>query len=209
MMEILIVTGGIGSGKSEVCRILAGNGINAQYNADSKVKQLYSSVTGLVPAIEEKLGCTLRDEQGNFVPQLLAARIFSDREALEAVESLVFPELLADFRNFAEKAGESIVVFESATILDKPFFDGFGDKVILVDAPMQIRLERACARDASDRERILARMANQKAVNAISEGNSDQRIDAVVKNDGTIDDLERNVDEIMTGLFGDWKRDIV
>ena len=208
-MEILIVTGGIGSGKSEVCRILARNGLEAQYNADSKVKQLYSSAAGLVPSIEEKLGCELRDDKGNFVPHLLAARIFSDREALEAVESLVFPELLSDFRNFAEKAGERIVVFESATILDKPFFDGFGDKVILVDAPMQVRLERACARDGSDRERILARMANQKAVNAISEGNPDPRIDAVVKNDGTIDDLEPNVDEIMTGLFGDWKRDIV
>ena len=207
-MEVLVVTGGIGSGKSEVCRILARNGLKAQYNADSKVKQLYSSVAGLVPEMEERLGCRLRDDQGVFVPQLLAGRIFSDKEALEVVESLVFPELLADFRTFAEKADEDIVVFESATILDKPFFDGFGDKVILVDAPMQVRLDRACARDASDRERILVRMANQKAVNAVSEGIPDPRIDAVVKNDGSIDDLEQNVDEIMTCLYGDWKRDI-
>lgn len=207
-MEVLVVTGGIGSGKSEVCRILARNGLKAQYNADSKVKQLYSSVAGLVPEMEERLGCRFRDDQGAFVPQLLAGRIFSDKEALEVVESLVFPELLADFRTFAENADEDIVVFESATILDKPFFDGFGDKVILVDAPMQVRLDRACARDASDRERILARMANQNAVNAFSEGIPDPRIDAVVKNDGSIDDLERNVDKIMTCLYGDWKRDI-
>ena len=51
-------------------------------------------------------------------------------------------------------------------------------------------------------------MANQKTVNAVSEGIPDPRIDAVVKNDGSIDDLEQNVDEIMTCLYGDWKRDI-
>ena len=134
-MIILVVTGGIGSGKSEVCRILANKGLTAQYNADSRVKELYTSVPGLLESIEQKLDCVLRDECGRFVPQSLAKRIFSDRQALEIVESLVFPALVEDFRGFAQGFGDGIVVFESATILEKPQFDGFGDKVILVDAP--------------------------------------------------------------------------
>lgn len=208
-MKILVVTGGIGSGKSEVCRILARNGLKTQYNADKRVKDLYSSVPGLVDAIEESLVCKLRDAGGKFQPKLLAQKIFSDREALETVESLVFPELVADFKAFADNAGDDIVVFESATILEKSQFEGFGDKVMLVDAPMPIRLERACARDGADKDVIKARMANQKLMNALSEGHSDPRIDAVLVNDGTLEELEHEVNDIMYGLFGDWRKDIV
>lgn len=205
-MKVLVVTGGIGSGKSEVCRILGNNGIQAQYNADSRVKELYSAVPGLLESIEDRLGCHLRDDAGHFVPKRLAERIFSDRNALEAVESLVFPALMDDFKSFAENTGEDIVVFESATILEKRQFDGFGDHVILVDAPLSVRLERACRRDGSDRETIKARMNNQKLMNSISEGGSDSRIDAVILNDGPMDMLEDRIDKTMTDLFGDWRK---
>ncbi len=208
-MTVLVITGGIGSGKSEVCRILAGKGLTAQYNADSKVKELYNTVPGLLDSIEDRLGCSLRDEDGKFVPQSLAGRIFSDRQALETVESLVFPALTEDFRAFARGSGSPVVIFESATILEKPQFDGFGDKVILVDAPMQLRLQRACARDGAEKEAIMARMANQKLMNDLSEGADDARIDAVILNDGSIDILEDRVEKTMSDLLGDWRKDIV
>ncbi len=208
-MMILVITGGIGSGKSEVCRILARKGLKAQYNADTKVKELYTSIPGLLDSMEQKLGCVLKDEAGQFVPQLLARRIFSDRQALETVESMVFPALMEDFRAFAQASGSGIVVFESATILEKPQFDGFGDKVVLVDAPLQLRLERACRRDGADREAVKARMANQKLMNSLSEGAADGRIDAVIVNDATIDILEERVEKTMSDLFGDWRKDIV
>ena len=208
-MIILVVTGGIGSGKSEVCRILANKGLTAQYNADSRVKELYTSVPGLLESIEQKLDCVFRDECGRFVPQSLAKRIFSDRQALEIVESLVFPALVEDFKVFAQGFGDGIVLFESATILEKPQFDGFGDKVILVDAPLEVRLERACQRDNADREAVKARMSNQKLMNVISEGETDSRIDAVIINDDTIEILEERVEKTMSDLFGDWRKDIV
>ena len=208
-MMILVITGGIGSGKSEVCRILASKGLTAQYNADSRVKELYTCVPGLLESIEQKLGCGLRNESGQFVPQLLAQRIFSDRQALETVESLVFPALTEDFRAFARNTESRIVVFESATILEKPQFDGFGDKVVLVDAPVQVRLERACSRDNADKEAVKARMANQKLMNSLSEGAVDARIDAVIVNDGTLGILEERIEKTMSDLFGDWRKDIV
>lgn len=208
-MTVLVITGGIGSGKSEVCRILAGKGLTAQYNADSKVKELYNTVPGLLDSIEDRLGCSLRDDDGKFVPQWLAQRIFIDRESLDTVESLVFPALMEDFRAFARGSGSPVVIFESATILEKPQFDGFGDKVILVDAPMQLRLQRVCARDGAEKEAIMARMANQKLMNYLSEGAADARIDAVILNDGSIDILEDRVEKTMSDLFGDWRKDIV
>lgn len=208
-MKILVITGGIGSGKSEVCRILAQKGLTVQYNADAKVKELYDTVPGLLESIEDRLGCSLRDEAGKFVPRCLAQRIFVDRQALETVESLVFPALMEDFLAFAGNSGSPFVVFESATILEKPQFDGFGDKVILVDAPVSMRMERACRRDGADREEVKARMANQKKMNALSEGATDPRIDAVIVNDGAIAILEQKIEIIMSDLFGDWRKDIV
>lgn len=208
-MKILVITGGIGSGKSEVCRILAQKGLTVQYNADAKVKELYDTVPGLLESIEDRLGCSLRDEAGKFVPRCLAQRIFVDRQALETVESLVFPALMEDFLAFAGNSGSPFVVFESATILEKPQFDGFGDKVILVDAPVSMRMERAYRRDGADREAVKARMANQKKMNALSEGATDPRIDAVIVNDGSIAILEQKIEIIMSDLFGDWRKDIV
>ena len=207
MMKVLVITGGIGSGKSAVCRILHEAGITAQYNADERVKALYSAHPTLLKDIEECLECVLRNEHGTFVPAKLAARIFHDPEALQKVESLVFPALIEDFNAFAEtNKDEDIIVFESATILEKPQFDGFGDKVVLVDAPYDVRLERACARDGADRSAVEARMANQKLMNALSEGGHDSRIDAVIMNDSDMDELRERTSKTMTVLFEDWKR---
>ena len=88
-MKVLAVTGGIGSGKSEVCRILAENGLAVQYNADSRAKALYAECPGLLDEMEASLGCALRDEHGDFVPSRLAAVIFSDSAASGIYPALV------------------------------------------------------------------------------------------------------------------------
>ena len=106
--------------------------------------------------------------------------------------------MMEDFRKFASSADEGqYVVFESATILEKPYFDGFGDKVILVDAPIALRLERAAARDGAPKEIVMARMQNQKLMNALSEGEEDKRIDYVLINDGSREDMENNLKKIL------------
>lgn len=188
-MMVLVVTGGIGSGKSEVCRILKGLGYGCQYNADARAKALYEEHPTLLGDIENSLGCNLRDDSGHFQPSKLASVIFTDRNALEQVEAHLFPAMMDDFRSFAGSCGEGIVVFESATVLEKPQFEGFADKVILVDAPFEVRLERACIRDGADRQKVLARMQNQKLMNDLSAGYEDPRIDVRILNDGTMEDL--------------------
>jgi dephospho-CoA kinase len=201
-MKILVVTGGIGSGKSEVCRLLGEMGIRAQYDADKRVKDLYDTHPTLLTSIEGSLGISLRNQEGRFVPARLAEVIFSDRNALNLVESLVFPALQEDFKAFSEdNAGEDIVVFESATILQKPQFDGFGDKVLFVDAPEELRLERACARDGSTVEAVKGRMANQKLMNDSAALLGQGRVDALVLNDGSYALLKERLMEIMSELF--------
>ena len=74
------------------------------------------------------------------------------------------------------------VILESAIILEKPLFKDIADKVLLVDAPLQTRLERACSRDGVSRDRILERMKGQKLLNDLSEGKTDPRVDFIIRN---------------------------
>ncbi len=202
MMKTLVITGGIGSGKSQVCRILRDMGMNVQYNADSRVKALYTERPELLNRIEDSLGVCFRDSNGNFLPKKLSEIIFEDAGALETVESLVFPVLIEDFKAFAAAHhDEKIIIFESATILEKPFFDGFADRTILVDAPYSMRLERACARDGASEEAVKARMANQPLMNSLSGGHADPRIDAVIMNDSGLEELYKRTEKVILNLF--------
>jgi dephospho-CoA kinase len=201
-MEILVITGGIGSGKSEVCRILQECYTCGVYNADERVKFLYDIHPTLLNDIETLTGDSLRDGEGRFVPSRLSARIFSDRRLLKEVEKLVFPALMDDFRSWAEGyADDRFVVFESATILEKPELKGFGDKVVLVDAMVETRLERACLRDSAPRESIYARMLNQKMMNSISDGEMIPDVDAVIHNLGTLSDLKYSTIRVIRKLY--------
>lgn len=201
-MDVLVVTGGIGSGKSEVCRVLQEKYACGVYSADERVKGLYASHPTLLDDIAAGLSVDLRDDEGRFVPALLAEVIFRDREALAKVEELVFPALMDDFKAWCDDyRADRFVVFESATVMEKPQFEGFGDKWILVDARFGTRLERAVARDKTDRERVIARMINQPLMNDISEGRAVPDVDAVIINEGSYEDLIRKVTQTIDELY--------
>ena len=203
MMQVLIVTGGIGSGKTEVCRIIRDQYGCAVYDADFRVKRLYDVHPTLLADIEAALKTSLRDEDGQFVPSKLSRLIFADKEAMSMVEDYVFPALLEDFELWKQDfVSDPFVVFESATVLEKPRFKGFGDKIIIVDAPFETRLERACCRDGQSKEAISARMQNQALMNRISAGDIPSCADAVIMNDGDVSQLKDLVTETITGLFG-------
>lgn len=197
---VIVVTGGIGSGKSEACRILHHEYGIPVYEADAKVKELYTLYPSIVDTLEGIFSCKLRDDGGCFIPSELAARIFGDKEALTKVETIVFPYLKDDFDAFCER-NDGPVIFESATILEKEAFAGFGDVTILIDAPYEMRLERACSRDGSDRSRIIARMENQPLMNMLSRGGEADRIDYRIENTGSLEDLGARLREAMTDIL--------
>ena len=91
------------------------------------------------------------------------------------------------------------VVFESATVLEKTYFDGFGDMTVLVNAPFDLRLSRAVERDG-DRNRVKSRMTLQNLMNRLSEGFVDERIDFVIDNSGTLDDLKSRIHDFVSHI---------
>lgn len=210
---ILVITGGIGSGKSLVSSHFHKLGVPV-YDSDSQVKKLYSSVKGLIPKLESSLGLSLVDDLGQLDKAKLAAEIFRDEKKLKLLEDIIFPLLLEDFNEWYtayNQEDEPLVVFESATILEKEYFKGFGDKLLVVDAPINERIERVMARDGLTREEIEKRINNQPLFNrydniesSIQSNNiaeSPIQCDFIIKNDNSNIALGAEVEKIYNCLI--------
>lgn len=157
MMKVGI-TGGIGSGKSTVCRLFAQRGI-AVYDSDREAKRLMTEDAALRQAIGARFG----DEayaDGALNRRYLASRVFTDSEALADLNALVHPAVMADFAAWAGRQRSPYVVLESA-ILFEAGLEHSVDRTVAVVAPFELRLERTCRRDGCDRESVLRRMAVQ------------------------------------------------
>ncbi len=153
------VTGGIGSGKSTVCRLFAERGVPV-YDSDSEAKRLMGEDPSLRAALVEAFGDeTFRD--GVLNRRYLAATVFGDRRALARLEALVHPCVKRDFERWAaERTAEPYVVLECA-ILYESGMDAAVDRVVAVVAPEELRLVRVNARDGASAAEIRRRMAAQ------------------------------------------------
>ena len=197
-MKVIVITGGIGSGKSLACEYLHSQYGWPVYEADVRVKELYVSHPTLLADIESALDADLRTNDGSFNPQSLASIIFQDSEALSRVEALVFPMLQIDFETWkTEHDDNRFGILESATILEKPQLKDLGDYLLLIDAPVDIRLNRAISRDGVSEVKVKQRMDKQFIMNAISSGSIPAPADHVILNDGSTDKLYKKLDEFV------------
>lgn len=150
------ITGGIGSGKSTVCRLFAAKGIPV-YDSDSEAKRLMAAE--LRGAIEARFGRDMYRE-GELDRGRLAGIVFADSQALADLNAIVHPAVMRDFAAWAERQTADYVVLESA-ILYEAGLENAVDRVIAVLAPVELRVERACRRDGADPEAVRRRIAAQ------------------------------------------------
>lgn len=186
-MKTVIVTGGIGSGKSAVCALLKKRGVPV-YDCDTKAKELYGRRPSLVSRLEKALGAPLRGTDGKLDKARLAALIFSDPRARETVEGMVYPILLQDIRRWQKRQSAAWGALESAVILSKPVFDGVVDGVVLVEAPQELRIARVMQRDGLGREAVIGRIRSQEIPR--------EKADVLLANDGTPQALSEAVERV-------------
>ncbi|HYG14372.1 MAG TPA: dephospho-CoA kinase [Bacteroidia bacterium] len=172
------VTGGIGSGKSTVCRVFQQLGIPV-YSADLRARELMNTGKDLIKALKKDFGADIYDTTGQLNRPLLASRVFGDTAKVAKLNALVHPAVKDDFRKWASsQKGVPYVIKEAALMYESESYKGL-DYVITVSAPKEIRIRRVMDRDNAKRADILKRMASQ-----LSEQERLDRADFVIKNDG-------------------------
>lgn len=144
----IALTGGIGSGKSFVCRQLKECGINV-YDCDAAAKRLMCSSRRLQAELSEAVGCDLF-EGGKLNKAALSRFIVASDANAETIDSIVHPAVADDFKHSGYEWLESAILFESKFDERVDF-----DFVVCVTAPLEVRIQRVMQRDNLTRERAL------------------------------------------------------
>lgn len=199
-MQTLGVTGGIGSGKTTVCRILEELGARVFY-ADLEGKQLLVDDPSARAEIVAAFGPESYHDDGSLNRSYLADTVFGDQERVRRINAIVHPRVLERFeaaRRSAEAEDVSLFVNEAALIFEAGSEERL-DAVAVVDAPRDVRVRRVVKRDDVSPSDVLARMEHQLSPEELR-----RRADFVIDNAGDVDDLRRQVEAVYRRMTGDW-----
>ena len=157
-MKRIGITGGIGAGKSLVAEIIKAMGYPV-YNSDERAKELTESN----PKIKEGLIHLFGEEiyqNGTLNKFALAQAIFSDESQREKVNAFIHPIVREDFNLWALAQNNSLIFNESAILFETGSYKNF-DAIILVFAPIELRIQRIMKRDNCSENEVLKRMNSQ------------------------------------------------
>lgn len=172
------ITGGIGSGKTTVCRIFEALDIPVYY-ADDRAKALMVEDEELIKKIKNIFGAKAYHEDGSLNRKHIAGIAFSDKKKLALLNAAVHPAVFNDGINWHNSQEACPYTLKEAALLFEAGSYKELDKVITVTAPQDIRMERLLLRDQTSREAIKARMDKQ-----MPDAEKVERADFVIYNDG-------------------------
>ena len=153
------ITGGIGSGKSTVCRIFEVLGIPVFY-ADAVAKNLMTEDTVLKQGIIAQFGPESYLPNGSLNRPHLASIVFNQQKELEKLNALVHPAVFRAFDTWAAQQKAPYVIKEAALLFESGSYQ-MCDQNILVTAPENLKIERIMKRDGISQAEVEARMAKQ------------------------------------------------
>lgn len=169
------ITGGIGSGKTTVCKIFELLGVPVFY-ADAVAKNIYETDESLKNEVVDMFGIEILDENKKINKQKLATIVFSSSEKLEKLNRHVHPAVGKKFDDWANKQHAAYVIKEAAILFESGAYKQV-DKTIVVAASEEIRIERVCKRDDVTHEDVLKRLNNQ-----MKDGDRIKLADFVIEN---------------------------
>jgi len=158
MITKLCVTGGIGSGKTEICRIFSALGAPV-YHADERAKDLLNNDVNLKRSVVSAFG--EHAYSGSvYNRKYIASVIFNSGEKLRELNHIVHPAVRLDFQQWLKTQQYPYAVIETAIPYESGF-DKLTDHILLVDAPVELRIKRACERDQLTPEEVKKRIEKQ------------------------------------------------
>ena len=179
------ITGGIGSGKSYVCQRLIARGYEV-YDCDSAAKRLMRTSSEIRQQLTALIGPdTYVNDQFN--KAAVARFLLASEDNAHAVDAIVHPAVFRDFKASGMQWMESAIMYESGIYK-------LVDRVIVVTAPQEVRIQRVMQRDGIPREKVEQWMQRQWPQEEVR-----QRADYEIINDGT-SDIDQQIERLLTEL---------
>ena len=180
------IAGGIGSGKSYVAQRLARHGIEV-YDCDAAAKRLMRTSAELRRQLTELIGPDAYSSENGLNKAAVSRFLLASEANAQAVNAIVHPAVFADFLQSGAQWLESAIMYESGA-------DRYVDRVIVVTAPEDVRLQRIVQRDGITRKQAMAWMRRQWPQEEVR-----RRADYEIVNDGQTD-IDRQLNIILEQL---------
>lgn len=195
-MKVFGLTGGIGSGKSEVARRLRERGLPV-VNADQLARLAVIPGSAGLARVVESFGAEVLTSGGELDRARVAERVFSDPDARRTLDAIVHPIVrrlaAAHFAELAEQ-GEPLGCYEVPLLFEVGLEKTYSP-VVVVNAPEALRRSRLALRDGFNAAQVEARIAAQMPL-----AEKAQRADYVIENDGSMADLRERSDAVLDAL---------
>lgn len=189
------LTGGIGSGKSTVARLLAEHGAIV-IDADAIAREIVEPGQPALAEIVDRFGSEILDDRGALDRGALAAIVFHDTAALADLNAITHPRIAERTAELIAAAPENaVVVYDMPLLVENGLAEGW-DAVVVVIADRQVRIERLRERglDEDDIEARMARQASDEERRAVA--------DIIIDNSGSMEELRSQVEDAWQGLQG-------
>ena len=181
------ITGGMGAGKSTICKIFKQLDIPV-YDADSRAKWIMKNDPVLRKQIIESFGWDSYDRNDELNKEYLSKVVFNNTQKLEMLNSIVHPRVKSDYEEWVvQQASVPYSLKEAALLFESNSYKSL-HKVIVVNSPIETRIERITQRDGVKREDILKRIQNQT-----TDRERMQKADWIIYNDGQRSLIEQAV----------------
>jgi len=192
-MKIIGLTGGIGTGKSTVSNYLIEKGFKIA-DADKIAREI---VMPGMPALEEirnVFGESVINEDGSLNRKALGAIVFKDENKRKTLESITMSKIceVIEERTNEYRNTEKHIAFIDAPLLFEAGLDRLTDEIWVVDADIEVRLERVMKRDNISREAVMDRINSQFAKDFLL-----SKADVILDNSGTLEELIAQIDKLL------------
>lgn len=183
------ITGGIGSGKSYVCRILESRGISV-YDCDAAAKRLMRTSEKLQQELRQLVGQDVFTSDGQLQKRVLSDFLLTSEANKLALNDVIHPAVAEDFLSSGMTWLESAILFESGFDSRVSF-----DRIVCVSAPRDVRIERIMRRDNITAEKAAEWIDTQMAQEEV-----ERRSHFVIVNDGK-SDIEQQIDNMLSKII--------
>jgi len=184
---LIALTGGIASGKSAVATLFAELGVPV-LDTDQIARDVVEPGTPALAQVVATFGADVLDPQGRLDRARMRERVFADAAAKKALEALLHPMILEESRRRIEAAQGPYVVHVVPLLVESAGYRGRVDRVLVVDCPEALQIERVRARSALPQAEVRAIMASQA-----TRAERLAAADDVIDNSGTLDALRGQV----------------